>query len=523
MRHKIKFEYVGDENVKCVSIAGTFNGWDHTKNYFTKGENNIFNITIDISKGRHLYKLIINNEDWITDPSNPSISEDGQNNSSITINEKGEKLIRTIEISKENPGYMYENYEAIESPDWIKQAVIYQLHLRAFTGEGFSGLKEKLLYLKELGINTIWIMPFNKVGKEKRIGKYGDPYAVYDYYSIDNKFGTEHDLINLIEEAHKLEMRVIMDWVINRASIDNVLTTTNPEFFTRDKDGRIYYEVPGREYFAGLNFENNEMRKYIIKALKYWIKEFNFDGVRLDDSDITPHDFLKEIRISLKEVRDDIVIISQAYDEYHHVESCDLTYDGGLRQLIHDVGLGNLTQKDFIKIYESFKFSFPKKSIRMKWLEEKEQIRAAKYFKGRLVFSAVSMLMTLEGVPLIMMGQEFNEKHYNNWTSLFDDFKLHWDEFDDEMYKHFKTLINIRNSNKALCEGDIIFIKNSHEKVISYIRKIKEEKLLIITNLSMNDVEVKLSNEYIKEAKLGAYITQIYNLSNGNNKMIFNK
>lgn len=523
MKNKIKFKYIGDENVKCVSIAGTFNGWDHTRNYFTKEKDNIFNITMDISKGRHLYKLILNNEDWITDPSNPSISEDGQNNSSITINDKGEKLVRTIDISKENPGYMYENYEAIESPDWIKQAVIYQLHLRAFTDEGFSGLKEKLLYLKELGINTIWIMPFNKVGKEKRIGKYGDPYAVYDYYSIDNKFGTENDLMNLIEEAHKLGMRVIMDWVINRASIDNILTTTNPEFFTHDKSGNIYYEVPGRQYFAGLNFENNEMRKYIIKALKYWIKEFNFDGVRLDDSDMTPHDFLKEISTSLKELKDDIVIVSQAYDEYHHVESCDLTYDGGLRQLIHDVGLGNLTQKDFIKIYESFKYSFPKKSIRMKWLEEKEQIRAEKYFKGRLVFPAVSMLITLDGVPLIMMGQEFNEKYYKNWTSLFDDFKLNWNEFDDEMYKHFKTLISIRNSNKALYEGDIIFIKNSHEKVVSYIRKTKEEELLIITNLSMNDVEVKLSNECIKEANLGAYITQIYNLSNGNNKMIFNK
>lgn len=523
MKHKIKFKYLGDETVKCVSIAGTFNGWNHTKNYFDKNENNSFSINMDITRGRHLYKLILNDKIWITDPSNPSISEDGQNNSSITINDKGEKLIRTTDISKDYPGYMYDNYEAIESPTWIRQAVIYQLHLRAFTDNGFKGLKEKLLYLKDLGVNTIWIMPFNKVGKEKRQGKYGDPYAVYDYYSIDDEFGSEQELKELIEETHKLGMKVIMDWVINRASIDNVLTITNPEFFTHNKDGNMYYEVPGREYFAGLNFENDEMRGYIIEALKYWIKSFHFDGIRLDDSDITPHDFLKEISLSLKKVNSDAIIISQAYDEYHHVESCDLTYDGGLRQLIHDMGLGNLTQDNFIKIYESFKYSFPKNSIRMRWLEEKDQMRAKEYFEGRLVFPAVSMLMTLEGVPLIMMGQEFNEKHYKNWTSLFNDFKLHWDEFDDEMYKHFKRLISIRNMNIALYEGEVIFIKNSSEKVISYLRKIKEEELIIIINLSMNDLEVKLSSEYIKQTTIGAYGTQIYNLSNGKSEMILNK
>lgn len=492
----VRFVYYTDIEVDSVALAGTFNNWNGDRNYMNKREDaKGWEIELAIPKGRHLYKFVVNGEEWILDPLNPSVSEDGQNNSAITVTEQGEVLIRTLEISKEQPGYMYENFTAIQSPDWTKKSVIYELHLRAFTENGFNGLTDKIDYFKKMGINTLWLMPFNEVGHEGRLGKYGDPYAVKDFYSIDPSFGTKEDLLSFIRKAHDNGIKVIMDWVLNRTSVDHIMTRSHPEYFTRIEQDEIYYDVPNRAYFAGLEFSNREMRKYVIEAMKYWIVQFDFDGIRLDDSDITPFDFLSEIKHALQEVKADLILISQSYDEYHHIESCDLTYDGSPRILISDMVDGTITQSDFIAIYNSYKYSFPRNALRMSWLEEKERSRACDFFGEKLAKAAASILLTLEGVPCIMMGQEFNESTLETWTSLFDEYKLNWDQFDMDMFEHYQFLIHLRTNNPAFWRGGLTFIRNSEEQVLSYLRQYEDCKYLIIVNLSKDALFVQIDSD----------------------------
>ncbi|MFC5470957.1 alpha-amylase family glycosyl hydrolase [Cohnella suwonensis] len=480
----VLFRYFSDTPIQGVSVAGTFNSWNPEKYAMTEVSNNRWELEIGIPKGRHLYKIVVNGDRWILDPLNPNVSEDGQNNSAMTVMEDGEVFIRTNEVSERNPGFMYENYQALESPEWIKNAVIYELHIRAFTENGFRGLTEKIGYFKELGINVLWLMPFQEVGQEKRIGTYGDPYAVKDFYSIDSRFGTAEELKFFISEAHRNGIRVIMDWVMNRGSVDHLLTKSHPEFFTRKDNNEVYYEVPNREYFAGLNFDNGEMRSYIIDAMKYWLAGFDFDGFRLDDSDITPHDFLAEIRQELSKVKRSIALISQSYDEFHHIDSCDLTYDGNPRILINAIREGNITQNEFIRIYDSYKYSFPKGALRMSWLEEKEQSRIRDYFGERLTTPAATLLMTMEGIPFLMMGQEFNERTYADWTSLFHEYRLAWEPFDKDMFEHYRFLIHLRTNSPAFWRGELEFIRHSEPNVISYMRRSGDEAYLLLVNLS---------------------------------------
>lgn len=488
------FYYKGNEKVKRVSVAGTFNSWNSNKNAMEKARDNLWKVELNIPKGRHLYKIVVNDNEWILDPQNPSISEDAQNNSSITVTEN-EVLIRTEDISKENPGYLYRKYAAIKSPEWLKKAIIYELHVGAFTHKGFKGIIEKLNYFKELGINTLWLMPFSEVGEEKRIGKYGDPYAVKDYLSIDRRLGTKDQLKEFIAQAHKNDIKVIMDWVINRGSIDNILTKTHPDYFTQNEKKQIYYEVPHREYFAGLNFESNKMRKFIISAMKHWVDEFGFDGFRLDDSDLTPHDFLNQIRKELKQAKEDIILISQSYDEYHHIHSCDLTYDGILRTSLKEFIDEKISSKDFINTYNSFKYSFPKNSLRMRWIEEKEQSRALLNFGEEIIYPVTSLLMLLDGIPFIMMGQEFNEKTYKNWTSLFNEYQLDWNDFDKNLFEHFKQLISIRKCSAAFFDGELEFIEIGNEKSLAFIRKDQKDKYLVIINFSNTSFSIHIKDQ----------------------------
>ncbi|NQX62140.1 alpha-amylase family glycosyl hydrolase [Paenibacillus qinlingensis] len=507
----VRFTFATDSQVESVAVAGTFNNWNGDRNFMRKMEGeNVWELQIPIPKGRHLYKFVVNGDNWILDPMNPSISEDGQNNSAITVTEQGEVLIRTSDISEEHPGYMYANYTALASPDWIKKAVIYELHVRAFTKNGFNGLTNQIAYFKKLGVNTLWLMPFNEVGLEGRIGKYGDPYAVKDFYRMDPSFGTKEELSDFIRVAHENGIRVILDWVLNRTSVDHIMTRSHPEFFTRTEQNELFYDVPNRSYFAGLQFDNRDMRSYVIEAMKHWITGFDFDGIRLDDSDITPYDFLTEIKQELQVVKDDLILISQSYDEFHHLESCDLTYDGKLRMLIRDWIDRKISQEEFMAIYNSFKYSFPQHALRMSWLEEKEQSRIAAYLGEKLAGPAATILLTLEGVPCLMMGQEFNEPTLATWASLFDEYELNWQQFNRQMFEHYAFLIQLRTSNPAFWKGKLTFIRNSGDMVVSYARQYERDTYLVVVNLSPEAVIVRFDDSQLDEGDIHDWNNMIY-------------
>ncbi|OHD24005.1 MAG: hypothetical protein A2Y34_10205, partial [Spirochaetes bacterium GWC1_27_15] len=422
-------------------------------------------------------------------------------------------------INKTNHSFMYKNFNAIRSPLWVKKAVIYQLDIKSFTENGFLGLKEKLAYLKELGINALWIMPFCEIGIEKRVGEYGDPYAVEDFYSIDSQIGTKKDFLDFVSNAHSLNFKIIMDFPINRASIDCNLTKTNPDWFTKNTDGQIYYAIPGRDYFAGFDFTNNDLKKYLIECFKYWINEFNIDGFRFDDTDMTPHDFLLQLSNDLKETKNDILLISQSYDEFHNAESFDLTYEGGFRDIFRDIIFSEKTQNDFIEYYNLQKFSFPKDSLRLRWLEEKEQGRIIEIFGEQALYPVITVFYTLDSVPMLIMGQEFSDTKWKNWTSLFNKFSLDWDNFNNNLFNHYKKILQIRNNNIAFTECGLEIIKNDNHKVISFVRFCENKVFLIIANLSNKEVKFKLSLKNINNLQITDKYTCI-NLLNSKKEQI---
>lgn len=361
-------------------------------------------------------------------------------------------------------------------------------------------------------------MPIHEVSVDKRLGLLGDPYAVKDYYSIRPTLGSKQDFKEFIDTAHKQGFKIIMDWTLNRVGYSNELVLTHSEWFTRDENNKPIYLIPNRDYFVGINFENQEVKQYIIDALKYWIHEFDIDGYRFDDSDLVPHDFLNQIRRELIGTKKDLMLISQSYDEVNHIESCDLTYEGGMKELIKDITLNKKSSNDFIKYYESMKYSFPRKSLRKRWLEGKEDERLVQYIGRDLIYPAATLLLTMDGVPFILMGQEFGDTHWNTWTSLFEPFKLDFANFDHKLFNHYKKLISIRRKINAFTSGDIQFLEsNSEDRIITYIRSSENEKYLVVVNLSGNEVDIDLSHLFFDDTVLD--IECIYGVKNETTKI----
>ena len=100
----------------------------------------------------------------------------------------------------------------VEHPEWIKNAVIYEVNTRQFSVDGkFASVEKELPRLKSLGVDVLWFMPITPIGIEARKGSLGSYYSVKDYKAVNPEFGTIDDFKSLVAKAHELGMKVIID------------------------------------------------------------------------------------------------------------------------------------------------------------------------------------------------------------------------------------------------------------------------------------------------------------------------
>ncbi|KQV90190.1 hypothetical protein ASD15_22940 [Massilia sp. Root351] len=482
----VRFVFDAAPDTRSVALAGTFNSWAGDACLLERVSATRWQATLPIPAGRHLYKLVVNGTDWIADPANPWISEDGQHNSCLTVDESGVVLMRQAGLSAAAPGPLHAR-AALASPDWLRDGVIYQLSVPAFGGN-FDGVRARLPYLSELGANVLWIMPLHPIGIEARRGASGDPYAVRDFDAIDPTLGDAEALRALVDAAHARGMRVIMDWTLNRSSVDHPFTRSHPHWYTRRADGSIYYAVPNREYFAGFDFTDRTLRSYLIGSMCGWLERFGFDGLRFDDSDITPLDFLDEVRAALAAVRSDIALISQSYDEFHHLAACDLTYEGGTREMLRRCAHGEADGAAFARYWNESTYSFPHGALRMRWLEDKEQGRASAFLGRAAHRPAAAVLLAMDGVPHILMGQEFDEPSWTGWPVLFDPYRLDWNTFDSGLFAHYQALIGLRRRHAALRTGATSFLDGLPAGAIGFTRSARDGHMVVLANLSPSEL-----------------------------------
>src|SRR6202142_4583913 len=139
-----------------------------------------------------------------------------------------------------------------QSPDWLRSAVVYEIFPRNFSQEGdFNAITARLDELKDLGVDVLWLMPIHPTGEKMKKGSIGSPFAVRDFYGINPDYGTTNDFKRLIEEAHKRDIKVIMDIVAGQTAWDSVLITEHPKFYLQDTSGGIIPPNPAWADVAG--------------------------------------------------------------------------------------------------------------------------------------------------------------------------------------------------------------------------------------------------------------------------------
>ena len=382
------------------------------------------------------------------------------------------------------------------APAWLRDGVIYQIFPRAFSASGnFKGITARLDELKNLGVDVLWLMPIHPIGEKLRKGTYGSPYAIKDYYGINPDYGTADDLKKLVAEAHKRNLKVILDLVANHTAWDNVMMD-HPEFYKQDASGKVIPPVAEWTDVAGLNYNNPKLREYMIAMLKHWITEFDIDGYRADVASMVPVDFWEQARVEMEKVKPDIMMLAEASKPDLMVKAFDLDYSWPLHGALNDVLLRGKPATELRRSWEDSLKQYPKGTLHMRISDDHDEARATARFSVRGALAAEVLMLTLDGVPLIYNGMEAGDATESGDPALFEKLPILWNFTKEHppLRDIYRDLIKYRKAHAAFRTGEVVWLNNSDEKnVVTFLRRDADEEILVVINLSNRPGEVRVN------------------------------
>ena len=459
-----------------------------------------------------------------------------------------------------------------------KQGIYYEIFVRSFAdsdGDGigdFNGVTAKLDYLKELGVDGIWLMPVNASPSYHG-------YDVTDYNSLNEDYGTEAEFQNLLEQAHKRDIKVIMDFVINHTSSEHpwfqsAVADVNSQYrnyyrWVNKKDTADYslsdesswnsqvWHKSGDYYFYGifseempdLNYNNELVREEIKNAAKKWLT-FGVDGFRLDAARhiYGDHEFKQqkdqlqaniqwwnEFALFCESINPQVYLVGEAWEDEkvlaEYAQPFDTKFNFTFAQdmmnaIINESTEKTSTGKELAKSLED---------ILQQYKEQDEKyidgIFATNHDQDRIMSQvgsvekaklASSIYLTLPGNPFIYYGEEIgmcgekpDEKIREpfKWSLDGSDMDTTWEEASsntktlslqelksdstNNIYHHYQKLIAFRKEHQVLADGEFQAIETGKKTILAYSRKNQEEELMVLHNLSKEQVEIQ--NEMLKE------------------------
>lgn len=416
--------------------------------------------------------------------------------------------------------------ECFEVPKWAENQVVYQVFPARFATSqeiddrtwyktpikaatdlkgDLRGLIEKLDYIKALGVDILYMTPIFQ-------SKSSHKYDTIDYYTIDPSFGTTEDLIELVDRAHELGMRVILDGVFNH---------TAPEFFAfRDLEEnweisryRDWYYCNGKpkrpkvfgvkpnykcfSYFGGmpkLNLENPETGDYFIDVALYWLRTAHVDGWRLDVADEISHRYWHRFRSAVKKEFPDALIVGEVWHyaaDFLQGDNWDSVMNYHFRTAVMDFAASEtITPSEFLNEMGFLRGNLNTACYPLMWnlIDTHDTPRALHVCgenKDKLRLLAAFQLL-LPGMPFLYYGDEVGMtggadpdcRRGMLWAE---------EKQDRELLRYYQQLIRLRKQNPCLTDGDPCEQIADDEKGLVLIRR---KNLLLVFHGREGSVEL---------------------------------
>lgn len=457
---------------------------------------------------------------------------------------------------------------------WPYAGITYEIFIQSFydsDGDGIgdiNGVIKKLDHVKELGANAIWFMPIMPSPSYHK-------YDVTDYKAIHPDYGTMDDFKKLLDEAHKKDIKIVIDMIINHTSTehpwfqeskksrdnpfrdyyvwaqkDTIADYINKKTITLDSDNIRQWHDPGfgTDYYYGffyggmpdLNFDNPKVREEIFEIGRFWLEEVGVDGFRLDaakhifpdDRPEDNHAFWKEFRDRMTAIKPDIYLVGEVYDRKEIVAP----YLPGLPALFnfdfHYTLIESYQKEDGMLLAKKqkgvldFYLDITKDFIDATFSSNHDQPRLLNSLdeNPRKLKQAINILMTMPGAPYLYYGEEIGmlgnkpDEHIREpflWDIKANDKgRTKWIEpiysidetvtplaiqksMSTSYFNHYKEIIKLRNSNRALALGNLELYEGELPKpVMAFFRMHKNQDVFVAHNLSDLEVRLEVPEDY---------------------------
>ena len=372
---------------------------------------------------------------------------------------------------------------------WLDTCVLYEVNIRQFTEEGtFAAFEQHLDRLKGMGINTLWLMPIHPISETERKGSLGSYYSVSDYRAVNPEFGTMDDFKHLVEKAHGMGFKIILDWVANHTGWDNAWIKEHPDWYAHDNSGKIKSPFDWTDT-AQLNYDNYEMRAEMIKCMQYWIEDIGIDGFRCDHAIGVPSSFWNAAVYKLKSVNSEIMMLAEMSGSLTMTKyAFDSCYNDPLygQALSTRGGVAVSSIKDFMELNQNYApGSFP-----MNYLDNHDKNSYEGSIVGRFgdTYQPLLALSFLTpGIPLIYTS---DEEAYDHEIAFFEKDTVKWDE--EPVYAPLITALSkLKTENKALATSntDIGFTEADNSMLFVFTRTSGDSKVIYAANLGYDEIK----------------------------------
>jgi glycosidase len=337
------------------------------------------------------------------------------------------------------------------APDWAKYATIYEVNIRQYTSAGtINAFGEHLPRLRDLGVDILWFMPIQPIGKEKRKGLLGSYYSIQDYTAVNPEFGTLEDFKRLVHRAHGMGFKVVLDWVANHSAWDNAWINKDPDWYTKDNEGNMIAPYDWTDV-ADLNYDMYYMRQAMTEAMLFWVQEADIDGFRCDVAGEVPLDFWEDTRARLDQEKEIWMIAEDGSQYWLLNKAFNANYGWHFHHLMNQVAKGKTEASDLIHHFDDIQRNYPEGSYPMQFITNHDENSWAgtvfeRLGEGHKAFATLSF--TVPGMPLMYSGQEAG---LNKRLKFFDKDVIDWS--DTSLQSFYTDLNDLKAQHPALWSG----------------------------------------------------------------------
>jgi len=406
-------------------------------------------------------------------------------------------------------------------PAWVHEAVVYQIFVDSFyRGDGYKaqaghagwylrdrhrghrggtlqGIVDKLDYLHDLGVNTLYLTPiFESPSNHK--------YNIGDFYKIDPRFGSRQTLLTLVKEIHRRGMRILLDVVLHASGIEffafQDLLAHGPdsayvdwyqvEGFPLRLENPPNYRSWGYVYnLPKFNLANPEVREYLLDVLVYWIREVGIDGWRLDTADEVSHTFWREARRRVKAANPEVLLVGEVwYDARPWLggDQLDTVMNYSFHGAVTDFfARDRLTPVEFSRCLAWTRGRYRRPAWQILWnlIGSHDTARFLAEAGGDVARMELAVLFqfTYPGVPYVYYGDEVGM----DLNSLAYRGGMYWDPArqDHDLLAFYRQVIRLRRATPALQRGDFYEILVDDERgLYAFRRRLGEDEVRVYLN-----------------------------------------